>query len=106
MAAGSLFVLDLDKETYLANTEPMLSHINVGFGHDVTIGELASLIAEVTGFQGRIGFDATKPDGTMRKLMDVSRLAAMGWRARISLEEGVRQTYRWFLEHHADLREA
>jgi len=106
MAAGSLFVLDLDKKTYLANTEPMLSHINVGFGQDVTIGELASLIAEVTGFQGRIGFDSTKPDGTMRKLMDVSRLAAMGWRARISLEEGVRQTYRWFLEHHADLREA
>lgn len=106
MAAGSLFVLDLDKETYHANTEPMLSHINVGFGQDVTIGELASLIAEVTGFQGRIGFDSTKPDGTMRKLMDVSRLAAMGWKARISLEEGVRQTYRWFLEHHADLREA
>jgi GDP-L-fucose synthase len=106
MAAGSLFVLDLDKETYLANTEPMLSHINVGFGEDVTISELAHLISEVTGFEGGITFDASKPDGTMRKLMDVSRLAAMGWKARISLKKGVRQAYQWFLENHADLREA
>ncbi|NML92250.1 GDP-L-fucose synthase [Novosphingobium olei] len=106
MAAGSLFVLDLDKETYQANTEPMLSHINVGYGADVTIGELAQLIAKVTGFSGRVGFDSSKPDGTMRKLMDVSRLEAMGWKARISLEEGVEQTYRWFLQHHADLRQA
>ncbi len=106
MAEGSLFVLGLDKETYLANTEPMLSHINVGLGQDVTIGELAHLIAEITGFEGRIGFDSTKPNGTMRKLMDVSRLEAMGWKAKISLEDGVRQTYRWFLEHHADLRQA
>lgn len=106
MAAGSLFVLDLNKESYQANTEPMLSHINVGYGQDVTISELAHLIAKVTGFKGRVGFDSSKPDGTMRKLMDVSRLAAMGWKARISLEEGVKQTYRWFLENHADLREA
>lgn len=106
MAEGSLFVLDLDKETYSANTEPMLSHINVGLGQDVTIGELAHMIAEITGFEGRIGFDSTKPNGTMRKLMDVSRLEAMGWKAKISLEDGVRQTYRWFLEHHADLRQA
>jgi nucleoside-diphosphate-sugar epimerase len=84
----------------------MLSHINVGSGTDVTIAELAHLLAQVTGFRGRIGFDAGKPDGTMRKLMDVDRLAAMGWRARITLEEGVQQTYRWFLENHTDLREA
>lgn len=106
MAAGCLFVLDLDKEAYLANTKPMLSHINVGYGQDVTISELAHLLAKVTGFQGRIGFDSTKPDGTMRKLMEVSRLGAMGWKAKISLEEGVQQTYRWFLDHHADLRRA
>ena len=106
MAAGSLFVLDLDRETYNANTGPMLSHINVGYGEDVTIRELAHLIAEVTGFQGRIGFDSTKPDGTMRKLMDVSRLDSMGWKAKISLEDGIEQTYRWFLKHHADLRQA
>lgn len=104
MAEASLFVLDLDQATYAANTKPMLSHINVGFGEDVSIGELARLIAEVTGFSGRIGFDTTRPDGTMRKLMDVSRLTAMGWRARIGLEEGVRETYQWFLANHADLR--
>lgn len=106
MAEASLFVLDLDQATYAANTQPMLSHINVGFGEDVSIGELAHLIAQVTGFTGRIGFDTTKPDGTMRKLMDVSRLAAMGWKARIGLEQGVRETYQWFLANHADLREA
>lgn len=106
MAAGSLFVLDLDKEAYQANTEPMLSHINLGYGQDVTIAELAHLIAQVTGFSGRIGFDVTKPDGTMRKLMDVSRLNAMGWKAQMSLEDGIRQTYSWFLKHHADLRQA
>ncbi len=106
MAAASLFVLDLPKADYEANTQPMLSHINVGFGEDVSIGELAHLIAQVTGFTGRIGFDTTKPDGTMRKLMDVSRLAAMGWKARIGLEQGVRETYQWFLANHADLREA
>lgn len=106
MAAGSLFVLDLDQATYQANTDPMLSHINVGSGTDVTIAELARLIAEVTGFTGRIGFDTSKPDGTQRKLMDVSRLAAMGWKARIPLEQGVHETYQWFLANHADLREA
>ncbi|WP_327194294.1 GDP-L-fucose synthase [Novosphingobium album (ex Hu et al. 2023)] len=106
MAEGSLFVLDLDKETYAANTETMLSHINVGYGEDVTIGELAHLIAQVTGYSGRIGFDASKPDGTMRKLMDSSRLEAMGWKARIALEDGVRETYRWFLANGAELREA
>lgn len=106
MALGCLFVLDLDKEAYLANTEPMLSHINIGCGQDVAISELAHLLAKITGFQGRIGFDSAKPDGTMRKLMDVSRLGAMGWKAKISLEDGVQQTYRWFLDHHADLRQA
>lgn len=106
MASGSLFVLDLDKETYLANTEPMLSHINVGIGTDVTIGELAHLIARATGFSGRIGFDPSKPDGTMQKLMDVARLKDMGWTAAISLERGIHETYEWFLENHAGLREA
>ena len=106
MAQASLFVLDLDQSTYADNTDPMLSHINVGYGDDVSIADLAQLIAEVTGFTGRISFDATKPDGTARKLMDVSRLREMGWAARIPLEEGVRTTYEWFLENHAALREA
>lgn len=104
MAEASLFVLDLPREVYAANTEPMLSHINVGTGTDVTIRELATLIAEVTGFTGDIAFDTSKPDGTPRKLMDVSRLAAMGWTARTSLRDGIAETYRWFLDHAADIR--
>ncbi|ROT98114.1 GDP-L-fucose synthase [Histidinibacterium lentulum] len=104
MAEASLFVMDLDRETYEANTDPMLSHINVGSGTDVSILDLAMLVAEVTGFQGRIETDPTKPDGTPRKLMDVSRLEAMGWRASIPLDQGVRETYRWFLDHTAEAR--
>ena len=98
MAEASLFVLDLPKEIYDRETEPMLSHINVGTGTDVTIRELAELVAQVTGFKGRLAFDATKPDGTPRKLMDVSRLARLGWTSTIPLEQGVTETYKWFLE--------
>ncbi len=98
MAEASLFVLDLDRATYEANTQPMLSHINVGSGTDISIMDLARMVARVTGFEGRITNDPTKPDGTMRKLMDVSRLADMGWRAQIDLEEGLAETYRWFLD--------
>ena len=97
MAAASLFVMDLDRATYEAETQPMLSHINVGTGQDVTILELAQLVAKVTGFQGRIVTDPAKPDGAPRKLMDVSRLARMGWTAQIALEDGVAQTYAWYL---------
>lgn len=104
MAEAALFVLDLPVDTYAANTQPMLSHINVGSGQDVTIAELAALVAEVTGFEGAILTDPEKPDGTMRKLMDVSRLADMGWRARIDLRSGLRDTYAWFLAHQDSLR--
>lgn len=104
MAEASLFVLDLPKDSYEANTEPMLSHINIGTGTDVSILEVAQLVASITGFNGRIVTDPTKPDGTMRKLMDVSRLARMGWRAKIGLEDGIKETYRWFIDQHADLR--
>lgn len=96
MAEASLFVLDLPKAVYEANTEPMQSHINVGTGTDVTIAELAAMIAQTTGFTGRIAFDATKPDGTPRKLLDVARLTKMGWQARIPLEAGIGETYDWF----------
>ncbi|MCG7522223.1 GDP-L-fucose synthase [Ruegeria sp. Ofav3-42] len=98
MAEASLFVLDLPRDVYEANTEPMLSHINVGCGEDISIAELAALVAKVTGFKGRISQDVSKPDGTMRKLMDVSRLADMGWRAKTGLEDGIRETYAWFQE--------
>jgi nucleoside-diphosphate-sugar epimerase len=106
MAEASLFVLDLPREAYAANTRPMLSHINVGTGEDVTIAELAAAIAATTGFRGRVAFDPARPDGTARKLMDVSRLGAMGWRARTGLREGLAATYRWFLDNAARLREA
>lgn len=99
LAVASLFVLDLPREQYEANTQPMLSHINVGCGEDVSILELALLVARVTGFKGQIKSDCSKPDGTMRKLMDVSRLEAMGWTPRIALEQGVEETYRWFLDN-------
>ena len=82
----------------------MLSHINVGSGVDVTIRELAHVIAEVTGFKGRIVFDTSKPDGAPRKLMDVSRLGDMGWKAKITLREGLEDTYRWFLQHEREVR--
>ncbi len=98
MAEASLFVLDLPQDIYAANTQAMLSHINVGTGTDVSIGELAQMVADVTGFEGKLGFDTTKPDGTMRKLMNVSRLAEMGWEAQIALKDGLRETYEWFLK--------
>ncbi len=101
MADASLFVMNLDRVTYDANTDPMLSHINVGTGTDVSVLEAAQMIADVTGFEGRITCDTTKPDGAMRKLMDVSRLTAMGWSARIGLREGLAQTYIWYLEQLA-----
>lgn len=104
MAEASLFVLDLDRETYGANTQPMLSHINVGTGADVSIMELAQMVAKVTGFQGRIINDSSKPDGTLRKLMDVSRLADMGWRASVDLEKGLQETYDWFIDNQDAIR--
>jgi len=104
MAEASLFVLDLDKSRYEANTQPQLSHINVGSGVDISILELARLAADVTGYKGRIELDRSKPDGTMRKLMDVSRLADMGWKASIDLETGVRETYKWFIDHQDSFR--
>ncbi|WP_417766221.1 GDP-L-fucose synthase [Spongiibacter tropicus] len=99
MAAASVFVMNLDRETYKNNTQEMLSHINVGTGVDCTIAELASTLANVIGFKGEIVFDTTKPDGTPRKLMDVSRLKAMGWEAKTSLQEGLAETYKWFLSN-------
>jgi GDP-L-fucose synthase len=103
MAAASVHVMELPVETYREFTEPMLSHINVGTGVDCTIRELAETIAEVTGFRGRIEFDASKPDGTARKLMDVSKLKKLGWTAGIELRDGLKQSYEWFLanENHA-----
>jgi GDP-L-fucose synthase len=104
MAAASLFVLDLPKADYEANTQPMLSHINVGSGTDISILELAEKVAAITGFRGRILTDPTKPDGTPRKLMDVSRLTQMGWSAQIGLDQGLAETYQWFLANSETFR--
>lgn len=104
MAEASLFVLDLPKDTYAANTTPMLSHINVGCGTDISILALAETVAKITGYHGRIATDPTKADGTKRKLMDVSRLSVMGWTARIELDQGLRETYQWFLDNAGTFR--
>jgi GDP-L-fucose synthase len=97
MAAASIHIMNLDSTTYGQHTSSMRSHINVGFGCDVTIKELAELIGEIVGFNGRINFDPTKPDGAPRKLMDSSRLAALGWRPKVALDAGLKAAYQDFL---------
>jgi nucleoside-diphosphate-sugar epimerase len=104
MADACVHVMGLDRGTYAANTEPMLSHINVGTGSDCTIRELATTIAEITGFGGELRFDTSKPDGAPRKLLDVSRLGTLGWRATIPLRDGLADTYRWFVQNRASAR--
>jgi GDP-L-fucose synthase len=97
MAEASLFVLELDKDTYKVNTQPMLSHINVGTGKDTTIREMAETMKEVVGYRGKITFDTTKPDGSLRKLIDITRLKRMGWEYNMDLKEGLDETYEWYL---------
>ena len=97
MAEASVHVMELDRAVYEANTQPMLSHINVGSGEDLPIVDLAGMVARTVGYAGRIAFDPSKPDGTPRKLMDVSRLRALGWKPRVGLEEGLALAYRDFL---------
>jgi len=105
MAAASIYVMNLEVDTYQANTQTMLSHINVGTGVDCTIRELVETMAKVIGFDGEMVFDATKPDGAPRKLMDVSRLKSLGWRSSLSLQEGLSLTYDWFLENQNSFRD-
>jgi GDP-L-fucose synthase len=93
MAEASVFVMQLDKKTYDSQTQPMQSHVNVGFGSDVTIKELAQAIASATGYQGKISFDPSKPDGPPRKWMDSGRLNQLGWSARTDLVRGLGLAY-------------
>jgi len=102
MAEASLFVLELDEKTYQANTKPMLSHINVGTGKDVTIREIAETMKKIVGFKGKLTFDTKKPDGSPRKLIDVSRLSNMGWNYSIDIESGLKKTYKWYLTRGAE----
>lgn len=99
MAAASVHVMELDEAIYQQNTQPMLSHINVGTGVDCSIREMAETMASVVGYQGKIVFDVTKPDGTTRKLMDVTRLKNLGWQYQYNLHEGLSLTYKWFIEN-------
>ncbi|MEC9411512.1 MAG: GDP-L-fucose synthase [Pseudomonadota bacterium] len=105
MAEASVFVMNLGINEYKKQTQPMLSHINVGTGVDCTIRELVETIAEVIGYQGEIVFDTSKPDGTPRKLMDVSKLEMMGWRYQTSLKVGLKKTYDWYISGHLHLRQ-
>jgi len=97
MADASIYVMNLDKSIYDENVEPMLSHINVGTGVDCTIKELVETVAKVVGFIGTVKFDATKPDGAPRKLMNVDRLKLLGWQHSESLENGLAKAYQWFI---------
>lgn len=96
MAEASLFVMEVDKAIYQANTKPMLSHINVGSGKDISIREVSEIMRRVVGFKGKIRFDHSRPDGAKRKLIDVSRLTGMGWTYMVELEEGLHRTYDWY----------
>jgi GDP-L-fucose synthase len=104
MAAASIFVMNVGQEVYESCTEPMLSHINVGTGVDCTIAELALTMAEVVGYQGKVTFDASKPDGAPRKLMRVDTLASLGWSYNIELKNGLASTYDWFLKNQDSFR--
>lgn len=101
MAAASIHVMNLPQTTYSQQTQPMLSHINVGCGEDVTILEVAQSVARTVGYSGAIYTDPTKPDGTLRKLMDCTRLNALGWQAAVGLEVGLKAAYEDFLAHYA-----
>ena len=98
MAAASVFVMELDKAAYDAQVDPMQSHINVGFGSDVTIAELAKAVATATGYQGKITFDTSKPDGAPRKWMDSGRLNSLGWKPLVHLDSGLKSAYAQMLE--------
>ncbi|MDP3355564.1 MAG: GDP-L-fucose synthase [Polaromonas sp.] len=98
MATASIHVMDLPKAAYDQHTSPMQSHINVGYGSDITVAELARTVGQVIGYQGGIDFDTTKPDGSPRKLMDSSRLHALGWQAQVALEGGLMLAYQDFLK--------
>ncbi|MCM2265471.1 MAG: GDP-L-fucose synthase [Desulfuromonadales bacterium] len=107
MADGCVFVMELAEATLVRElcSYPKPNFVNLGTGEDVTIRELAETTKEVVGYQGALSFDASKPDGTPRKLLDVSRLKTLGWQAKVDLREGLERTYAWFLEHQGDMRE-
>jgi GDP-L-fucose synthase len=104
MAAASVHVMNFDKTVYEKHTLPMQSHINAGYGDDVTIGDLAHAVGEAVGYSGEIKFDTNKPDGTPRKLMDSARLNSLGWKPKVDLKDGLKKAYADFLAHADSLR--
>lgn len=104
MASACIYLMEIDKETYNQHSMPMLSHINIGTGIDCTTQELAELIAKVTGYEGQIRFDSSKPDGAPRKLLNIKKLTDLGWNSQITLESGLENTYQWFLENEKNYR--
>jgi GDP-L-fucose synthase len=100
MADASIYIMDLDKKTLESEINPMLSHINIGTGIDITIADVAQIVKEVVGFYGKIVFNAKMPDGTKRKLLDVSKIESLGWKSTIALKDGLKETYAWFLENN------
>lgn len=104
MAEACIFVMNLGNTIYNQYPYQATSHINIGVGVDYSIRELADIISKITAFKGKLTFDASKPDGTPRKLLDITRLTKLGWRARIDFEEGLRNTFIWFLNNQKHLR--
>jgi len=104
MAAACIHIMNIPKNQFVSAVDSRTSHINIGTGKDCSIKELAELIAATTGFSGSLRFDPTKPDGTPRKLLDVSKLKNLGWQSSITLEAGLQDTYRWFKEQTASVR--
>ena len=101
MADASIFILDLDKKDYIQNTKPMLSHINVGTGKDISIKEVAELMKDIVGFKGEVNYDISRPDGPARKLIDISLLSNLGWNHATSLSDGLKKTYEWYVSEVA-----
>ena len=100
MAEASFFVLTMDKNEYLLNTQQQISHINIGTGKDITISELATIIKDVVGFKGKLVFDKSMPDGAPKKLTSVERINGMGWKSKTNLRDGLNLTYSWFLKNY------
>jgi len=104
MADASIHIMDIDKKILESEVDPMLSHINIGTGSDITIKDVAQIVKEVVGFFGEIVFNAEMPDGTKRKLLDVSKIENLGWKPAIALKDGLKETYGWFLDNNKKLR--
>ena len=104
MADACIFIMDLQKDILETMVEPMESHVNIGTGIDSSIKDIALMIKDIVNYEGNIEFDTSKPDGTPRKLLDVTKIHKLGWKSKINLESGLRDTYKWFNENYEKIR--